>query len=257
MRRVHPLTIGTLLAVGAAIILLAAANAAMVRVGTLVLRTDGGFQPLALAQRTYTPISFWGHAEISTTNSAPPPALQHAVIDFDRDGRLTTSGLAVCQPTQIEGTTPSQARQSCRSAIVGTGHVTATITLPGSSPVDVRSPLTLFNGPRQNGNPTVLAHARTTFPAAETYVVSVPIETRHGAYSYRVTFNVPEIANGYGALTHVDLKIGRRYRSGGAIRSYTSARCSDGVLETRGRFSFADGVIISGTVFKPCQIRRP
>ncbi|HEX8958851.1 MAG TPA: hypothetical protein VF770_03410 [Solirubrobacterales bacterium] len=231
------------------------ATAALVRTGTLVVRADGGFTPRLLPRRAYAPISFQGHVDIESTGSAPPPALQSARIDFDRDGRLTTAGLPVCLPTSIQGTSPAEARQRCRAAIVGSGHVRALVTLPGRGPVEVSSPLTLFNGPRQGGDPTIVAHAQTTYPSPETYVVVVPIERRHGAYSYRATFEVPTIAGGYGTLTHVDLKIGRRYRAGGVERSYVSARCSDNVLETRGRFGFADGTIVAGTVFKACNAR--
>ena len=49
-------------------------------------------------------------------------------------------------------------------------------------------------------------------------------------------------------LTHVDVDVGRRYSFGGRKRSYTSARCSDGILRTHGRFSFSDGTIIDGSV---------
>jgi hypothetical protein len=232
------------------------ATAALVQTGTLVLRADGGFTPRLLPRRSYAPISFQGHADIESTGSGPPPALQSARIDFDRDGRLTTAGLPVCPPAAIEGTAPAEARQRCRAAIVGSGHVSAVVTLPGERPVVVSSPLTLFNGPRQAGDPTILAHAQTTYPSPETYVVVVPIERRHGAYSYRATFEVPQIAGGYAALTHVDVKIGRRWRFRGVERSYVSARCSDNVLETHGRFGFADGTIIAGTIFKACNVRR-
>ncbi len=233
--------------------LVGGANAAMVRVGTLVLRADGGFKPQALPRRAYAPISFQGHAEIGTTDGQPPPALQSVKLDFDRDGRLATAGLAVCPPERIEAAGPAEARRLCGGAIVGSGHVAAAVTLPGQATVEVRSPLTLFNGPRQDGHPTVLAHAQTTLPSPETYVVVVPIERRGG--HYRATFDVPPIAAGYGALTHVDMRIGRRYRSHGAERSYVSARCSDFVLETHGRFTFADGTIIAGTAFRPCLMR--
>lgn len=244
-------------AVAAILGLLAAgdATAALVRTGTLVLRADGGFTPLLLPRRAYAPISFQGHVDIASTGSGPPPALQSASIDFDRDGRLTTAGLPVCPPASIEGTASGEARQRCRAAIVGSGHVSAVVTLPGEGPVVVSSPLTLFNGPREGGNPTIVAHAQTTYPSPETYVVVAPIQRLASRYSYRATFEVPTIAGGYGALTHVDLKIGRRYRSHGVERSYLSARCSDNVLETRGRFGFADGTIVAGTVFKACNSR--
>jgi hypothetical protein len=231
----------------------ASAEGASVRIGTLVLRANGGFTPQLLPKRSYAPIDFEGHAEVEMTNGSMPPALQHVKLEFDRDGKLTTAGLPTCEPSRIEGASPEQARQRCKGAIVGTGHLGATIAVPGGGRVDAHSPLTLFNGPRQAGNPTVLVHAQTTFPALETYVVVVPIERRGGAYSYRADFGVPSIAGGAGALTHIDAKIGRRYRSGGAERSYASARCSDYILQTRGFFSFADGTIVSGTVFKSCR----
>ncbi|HEU5142516.1 MAG TPA: hypothetical protein VFU04_05100, partial [Solirubrobacterales bacterium] len=199
---------------------------------------------------------FQGRAEITTTDGTVPPALRRIRLDFDRDGRLQTAGLPTCAPSAIDAATPEQARQTCAGALVGRGNVEAIVALPGQERVVVASPLSLFNGTRQNGHATVLAHAQTTFPSLETYVVVIPVERRSGGFSYRATFDIPEIAAGYGALTHVDAKIGRRYRSGGRERSYISARCSDGILQTNGYASFADGTIISGTLFKGCQARR-
>lgn len=239
----------------AAIVVLAAgpAGAATVRVGSLVLRADGGFEPQALPRRTYAPIDFQGHADIKTTDGSRPPALQQVKLEFDRDGRVNAAGLPVCAPSRIEGATPKQARSRCRAAIVGSGHLGAEIGLPGHSRIDIGAPLTLFNGPREGGDPTVVAHTQTTFPTVETFVVVIRIEKRHGLYRYRTDFKVPELAGGYGSLTHADVRIGRRFRFHGAERSYVSARCSDYILQTRGFFSFADGTIVSGAAFKSCR----
>lgn len=251
MRRVLP-AICVLLAICAAGIA-GSAGAAMVRVGTLVLRADGGFQPRVLPKQTYVPIRFQGYGDISTTDGTVPPALRHAKLEFDRDGLLTTAGLSVCRPSSVENATPNQARQRCRGAIVGRGHVRAAVPLAGFGRVGLRSALTLFNGPRRNGDPTVVAHAQAPFPVSETYVVVAQIERRRGIFGYRTSFDVPPIAGGLGALTHVDVKIGRHYRAGGAERSYVSARCSDFILQTQGYFSFADGTVIYGSVFKVCR----
>jgi hypothetical protein len=255
MKRHRSIGLGALLALAAllAVIVGRAADAAMVQVGPLVLRADGGFTPQELPRNAYAPIRFQGHADINSRTAEPVPPLQQMKLDFDRDGRITTNGLAVCSPTQIEGTSPQAARQTCKGAIVGTGHVEVTVTLPGSDGVDIQSPLTLFNGPRQAGNVTVLAHAQATFPKLETHVVVIPVERRGGAFSYRATVDMPKIAEGYGALTHVDGKLGRLYRFGGKERSYTSARCSDGILETQGRLLFAEGTVILGSIFKACN----
>lgn len=231
------------------------ANAATVRVGTLVLHANGGFEPQLLPKRAYAPIHFQGYGEIETTDGSIPPALQHVLLEFDHDGHVTTAGLPACQPAQIESASPAQARRLCHGAIVGTGQIGAAVPLPLLGRIDMNSPLTLFNGPRSNGNPTVILHAQAPFPISETYVVVVPIERRSGRYGYRTEFDVPPIAGGLGSLTHIDAKIGRRYRAGGRERSYVSARCSDSILQTRGLFSFADGNVISGSVFKVCRAK--
>jgi hypothetical protein len=244
--------IGVAVALGA-LLVGGVAGAAVVRVGTLVLRADGGFEPQVLPKHRFAPIHFQGHGDIRTTDGSVPPALQHGRIEFDRDGHLTTAGLAVCPPARIEGATPAQARLRCGGAIVGTGHVRAMAPLPLLGRIEFGSPLTLFNGPPNGGDRTVVAHARAPFPVSETYVVVARIERRHGAYGYRVSFDVPPIAGGLGALTHIDAKIGREYRAGQAERSYVSARCSDGILQTRGFFSFSDGNVVEGSVFKVCH----
>jgi hypothetical protein len=256
MMRKRLLGIGALaLFVASVALVVGSAGAATVRVGTLVLHADGGFKPQLLPKRTYAPIHFHGHGDIETTDGSVPPALEHVKVEFDHDGRITTTGLSVCQPASIEGATPKQARQRCRDAIVGTGHIEAAAPLPLLGRITLSSPLTMFNGPRRDGNPTVVGHAQAPFPVSETYVVTVPIERRRGTYGYRVSFDVPPIAGGLGSLTHADAKIGREYRAGNVERSYVSARCSDSILQTQGYFSFADGTVIYGSVFKLCRAK--
>jgi hypothetical protein len=224
----------------------------MIKVGPLVLRADGGFEPRDLPRHVYAPIDFQGYFDISRSGGGAPAEIEKAVIDFDRDGRLSVQGLPTCPVGRIENATTQEARSVCRGALVGTGHVAATIALPGMPPIPASSPLTLFNGEPQNGSPTVILHARTTFPGIQTFAIVVPIERRHGYYAYRATIEVPPIAGGFGVLTHIDAKIGRRYSFGGHKRSYTSARCSDGILETHGLFVFTDKTVIAGAVQKPC-----
>jgi hypothetical protein len=232
----------------------AAAGATEIIYGTLVLRADGGFEPRVLPKRNYAPIRFQGHGEIGTTDGSVPPPLRHVKLEFDRDGRLSTAGLPVCLPSSIEATTSEQARERCRGAIVGTGHIRGIVSLGGSR-LTIQSPLTLFNGPREGRNWTVIAHAQSTVPIFESYVVVVPVERRRGTYGYRSSFDVPKIAGGLGSLTHIDAKIGRRYRFRGVRRSYVSARCSDGILQTHGYLSFADGTVVYGGLFRVCTVR--
>ena len=232
----------------------AGAGGALVAVNSLVLRADGGFQPQSLPRRQFAPIDFRGHFDIAAKGGGKPVALEQAVIDFDRDGRLSSGGLPTCPAERIAGSGTAEARRLCAGAIVGSGHIEALIDLGGAA-VTAAAPLTLFNGPPQDGDPTVIFHAQTTVPATQTFAIVVPIERRPGRFRYRATLDLPPIAGGLGAVTHVDVKVGRRFSAGGRRRSYVSAHCSDGVLQTHGRFSFADGTIIDGSVEKACTPR--
>jgi hypothetical protein len=226
------------------------ATGALVEVDNVVLRADGGFQPQTLPRHRYAPIEFHGRIDISGRGERTVPVLNQALIDFDRDGRLSVAGLPVCQPELIDDPSVQAVRGTCGAAIVGTGSIEALISSPTGESVRARSPLTIFNGPRLGGLPTAVLHARL---GAEAYVVVVPIEQRRGGFRYRARIDVPPIAGGTGVITHVDVEIGRRYRAGGRERSYTSARCSDNILETHGRFTFEDGTIIDGLVEKFCR----
>jgi hypothetical protein len=232
-----------------------AANAAFVKVGNLVLTADGGFTPRILPHSSYAPINFEGEANLKAVDGSVPPPLQQLVLDFDRDGRLSTAGIPICQQSQLEEVTPQEARRRCPGAIVGTGSAEAKINFGGQPPLLASSPITLFNGPRLGGKSTVILHARTTVPAVQNFVITIPIEKRGGAFRYRATVDLPPIAGGAGSLVHLDATVGKRYRLGGKPRSYVAARCGDGVLRTHGRFTFSDGTIIDGSVEKGCTVR--
>jgi hypothetical protein len=226
------------------------ADAALIKIGNLVLKTDGGFRPSALPRDDYAPIDFRAHADLINTEGGAPTPLQELRLDFDRNGKLETRGLPVCPPARIAHANTGQARKKCAGALIGTGHVGAILFFEGTG-VRARVKASLFNGPRKGGNPTVIGHAYSTIPRPRTYVVVIPIERRRGAYSYRATFDVPKIA-AEGVLTHIDGRIGLRYTHGGKQRSYASARCPTGVIKVHGHLLFADGTIIDGVLEKPC-----
>lgn len=229
-----------------------ATGGALVEVGNLVLRADGRFQPQTLPRHSFAPIDFEGHVDISAKGGGKPTPLRQALIDFDHDGRISVAGLPTCAPESIAAASVEEARRICRGSIVGTGHVEALVSL-SSGPVRARSELTIFNGPPQNGQPTAILHAQFTVPATQTYAIVVPIERRRGNFRYRARLEIPPIAGGLGAITHIDVRIGRRYRAGGRARSYVSARCSDHILQTHGHFLFEDGTVIDGSVEEYCR----
>jgi hypothetical protein len=217
----------------------------MVETRELRLELSAAFQPRDLPVHSFAPVQFEGSIQVSKPGGGEPPALQQIVLDFDRDGRLDAGGLPTCPVERIAAASVAEARRLCKGAIVGTGKLEALVGLP-SGPVPSSSPLTLFNGPRQEGHPTVIVHTQTTVPATQTYAIVVPIEKRRGEFRYRATVDIPPLAGGLGALTAIDVKVGRRYSAGGVKRSYVAARCSDHILRSHGIFTFTNGLVIEG-----------
>ena len=95
------------------------ADAALIKVGNLVLKADGGFVPSALRGTSYEPIDFHGRADLINTEGGAPTPLEEMRLDFDRDGKLETSGLPVCpvgqhRPRDRDGAQPQVRRRDHR-----------------------------------------------------------------------------------------------------------------------------------------------
>lgn len=251
--RLKRLTIAAVALTALAVAAGASGRGALVEVNNLVLRADGSFEPRQLPRSRFVPLEFEGYARIASKDGSRPVPLRHLVVDFDHDGRLSVRGLPTCPAERIAQATTAEARQACGSAQVGKGTVKGVISL-STGLVEVSSPLTIFNGPPLDGRPTAILHAHFTEPGTQTFAIVVPIERRRGEFAYRATIEIPPLAAGLGSLTAIEVELGRRYRFGGKRRSYTSARCSDNILRTRGRFSFEDGTVIDGAVSKYCHI---
>jgi hypothetical protein len=241
-----------------ALVLVVAGGALAIRLraGNLLVVGDGGFTPTALPRSVDAPITIFGHGKIGTVDGTLPPVLRTIQFEFDRHGSVQTAGLPVCTAARLQSTTVPQARRLCPGAIVGKGRGHAIVKFPEQAPIPVSSPITIFNGPRKDGDPTVLAHAYTTVPIVTTFVVPIRIETIHnGRYGYRVNAQIPKIANGAGIPISGSLRVGRRWTFKGQKHSYVNARCADGRLQAVGQFGFTDGTLLKGTFLKPCQVR--
>jgi hypothetical protein len=241
---------------GLLVFAVSSASARQLRAGELIIDAEGGFAPKALPRHEDAPITIHGGGKISTVSGALPPILETLSIEFDRHGSLQTAGLEVCTKAKLAATTVTQARHNCPNAIVGEGSGHAIVQFPESQPIPANSPITLFNGPRQGGDATVIAHAFTTVPVATTFIVPIVIERIHkGVYGYRTKARIPKIANGYGVPISGHLKIGRKWTYKGVQHSYINARCETGRLQARGEFTFSDGTYLSGTFIRPCKVR--
>jgi hypothetical protein len=232
------------------------AEAIKLRAGNIIITADGGFTPTKLPRHENAPITIHGGGKISTVNGELPPILETIDIEYDRHGAIDTVGLPICTTGQLEATTVDQARKKCRDAIVGKGRGSAIVKFPEQAPIPASSPITIFNGPKKNGNYTVLAHAYLAHPVVTTFIVPVVIEKIHkGTYGYRTQATIPKIAGGAGVPISGELTIGKKWTYKGKKHSYISARCETGRLQARGQFKFKDGTFLSGTFLRPCQVR--
>jgi hypothetical protein len=239
-----------------ALALLALAGSALalrLHVGDVVVTTDGGFSPTTLPKHRFAPITLHGYAKISTEDGGQPPILETITLWFDKHGAVETRGLGVCTAGKLAATTTAQARKLCPGAIVGEGFGKAIVYFPESAPIPASSPLTLFNGPKKDGNPTVLAHAHLKVPVPTTFVVPIEIQKVHdGRYGFKTVAEIPKISGGYGVPTYGRLTIGRTWKYKGKTLSYANASCPDGRLQAKGRFTFKDGTVMTGSLLKRC-----
>jgi hypothetical protein len=241
---------------GAALLSAGAAEARIIRVGNLILKADGGFSPKRLPKHENAPISLHGGGKVSTVNGELPPKVETISIEFDRHGSVDTTGLEVCRAGKLEARTVPQARKACPGAIVGKGRGHAIVAFPESKIINVDSPITLFNGPPKHGDPTILAHAYTTYPVPVALIVPVVIERIHkGVYGYRTKARIPKIAGGAGIPISGRLKVVKKWTVNGRLHSYVNARCETGHLQARVEAEFNDGTFLSGVFIRACQVR--
>jgi hypothetical protein len=233
------------------------AYALKLQVGKIILFTNGGFTPTELPKNEDAPIKLYGFIRILTTDGTPPSPLKEFTIEYDRHGHVETRGLQVCTRARLIATTTAQARAKCRGAIVGKGFGTAEVNFPDQAPIPASTPLTIFNGPKKNGNPTVFGHAYLTVGGPSTFIVPIEIQKiNKGRYGFRTVARIPRIVNGYGTPKYGRLKIGRTWKYKGKTLSYANARCPDGRLQARGHFRFMDGTTLQGTIFRPCTVKK-
>jgi hypothetical protein len=228
-----------------------------IKAGNIVVTADGGFAPTALPKHEFAPIKLHGYAKIATVDGTPPSPLKKLTLKFDKHGSVVTRGLPVCKRSQLINTTTAQARRNCPGAIVGKGFGKAVVNFPEQAPIPASSPLTIFNGPPKNGNPTVFAHAYLTVGGPSTFVVPITIQKIHdGRYGFKTEAEIPSIVNGYGTPLYGRLKIGKTWKYKGKTLSYANASCADGRLQAEGQFIFKDGTFLQGSLFKPCQVKK-
>jgi hypothetical protein len=191
----------------------------------------------------------------STTapNGVPVPAV-HATIDFDRNAKLYTKGLATCNSARLLNQSTENALRACGKAKIGSGEATALLPV-GPTVYNVEQTVTAFNGVPKGGKPVVILHTYGTTPIVVTLVLvgTVSNYNKEG-YGPRLDLDIPLIAGGTGALKEFKVTINKKWRFKGVKRSFISAKCPNSrKLKTRGKFTFRDGESLTAFSTQRCR----
>jgi hypothetical protein len=216
----------------------------------------GEIEPSVLPKQKRAPASLHVLLQSVTDNpSGIPDPVTRVVLNFDDDGTVTTRGLPVCR-ANLAGTTTEDARRRCRSSMLGTGRARA--FAPGNVPTG--AVITAFNGPRRNGNPTVLFHNRATELPITIVLQGVIRDSRAGA-DFGKAIDVPvEVPPGT-ILTRFDITMKKTWPVRGRRVSYISARCQDRnrILDVHAEIDIATGGEITtqtNDVRQTCKVKR-
>jgi hypothetical protein len=216
-----------LLAATALLVLAAApSQAALDQDGDLVGTFDADLTPNRLPRKTPAPIAVRvaGNVRSASGDATRIPQLRRITVAINREGRLFDRWLPVCHPHEIESGKEDHARRVCGDAIVGDGHVTVQVRIPGQLPFDVRARLLVFNGPRAGGSKTILAQAYAPDPPGS-FIITFRVSRQGGVYGTVLSTTLPVGTREWAYITHFDMSLRRVYTRNGKRYSYASAAC--------------------------------
>ena len=221
------------------------------KAGNIEATFEGGISPTVLPKHDSAGVTLTLNGKMGTTDGSHIAALDTVSLEFDKAGSLNTKGLGTCTQQKIESTTTASAKKACRSAIVGTGKVTANIALPEQPPFPASGPLVVFNASKGNKQ-ELLLHVYAHVPAATTFVVPVKISKAHDKYGTKAFIKVPRIVSGAGSVTSFKAKLKKTWNYQGRKQNLLNASCPRSSLSVHGEFKFIGGTKFDGVLIVPC-----
>lgn len=209
----------------------ASAISTTVHVGNLIGTFGGTTSPKALPKTKYAPVTTKIFGKITTSDGTHPSALREALVDIDKDVKINVKGYPVCPEKELEQRTSALAKKICGKALLGEGHADAEIAFPEQKPIEIPSPLLVFNGGESGGKVRLYIHTYITVPVPTAIISKVTI-TRKGTGIESVT-KIPVIAGGSGSAMDFNFKLGKTFSYKGKKIGYFEAKCPDGVFKVK------------------------
>lgn len=254
MRKVLVLLVGV--ALGATVSL---ATAETIQQGGVRVSFDGQIAPQKLPRHGIAPVSVSVSTEISGTAGKPPPQLTRIAIAINRNGHLDSTGLPVCEVSDIQPATNENALAACRGALVGEGRFSASVALARQAAFPSSGKLLAFNGTFR-GKPAILAHVYGTNPIPTSFTLPFVLGKSRGVFGSTLTAVLPAAEGN--TVTAIDLSLHRTFTYKGRRRSYASAGCPapKGFSQApfpfaRASYAFVGGKKLSSTLTRTCRAR--
>ena len=236
------------------------AQAEVAQKGNIRVTFDASLTPNALPRSGERPVkvSFAG-AISKVKKDGPPPQLHKIEIAINRSGHINPGGLPSCGIDEIQPATTGDALLACRPALVGQGHFSARVGLPGKSRYPSEGKLYAFNGSFE-GHPAILAHIFGRKPVATSFTLPFVISKKGGEFPTVLTAVFPDSEQSF--VNGIDLTLSRIFVSKGRRRGYVSAGCPApqgvkvaAVPLAKVDYGFVGGQRVTSTLTRSCKAR--
>lgn len=230
--------------------------------GNLRVSFDGRLRPHDLPRERLAPVTVSLDGSVGTVDGSRPPQLREITVAMNRAGKLFSTGLPVCRPSQLQQTSSEAALRLCRAALVGHGTFAVNVDSPNVPLIPARGKVLIFNS-RVGGEQGMLLHLYGSSPVRAAFVLPFKVQHRsQGEFGTVFSTRIPTLASDLGYVTEIKLKIGRRYRYAGKARSFLSASCAapagfPGVTYQLAKttFAFSDGTRLTSHLTRDCAVR--
>ena len=220
---------------------------------------DGKIAPSKLPREGMAPVAVSVGTEIQATKGKPLPQLTRIEIAINSHGRLDSTGLPVCELSQIQPATTAKALEECKGSLVGEGSFAAEVALSRQVAFPSEGKLYAYNGSFE-GKPAILAHVYGAEPVPTSFTLPFVIGKAKGTFGTTLTARIPAAEDNF--ITAIELKLQRSFTYKGKARSYASAGCpapqgfrGASFSFARASYAFVGGKRLSSTLTRSCKAR--
>jgi len=258
--------IGALLGVFGAFALSSTASAAVVSQAykANVLTAPTGVPTTAkFDKKTLSPVNAFRN-DVDTTYNTPPdtnfaPAANRTVLTFDSAFKFYPFGIPQCT-TLTTADTDAAARAKCPTSLVGQGSSILRTQLGGT----INALVSAFNGPLQNGNPTITLHVDPTgVPTKPNLVgelkpgnvldVTVPVTPGAVIVHFDTTINKVKSSGAAAGAASSSAASAKKKKKKKKQIYYIMTKCNDKSWAHSEQTTFTDASTKSGTYTQACK----